>query len=461
MIRSRRRGGVPGTVVALALVACGGPPDDAPVVTVARGDFEDVLLVQGRLEASRTVSVQAGAHGKLSFMVAEGTVVAEGDPLFGLETQDMEERLEAALLDLAVAEAGLGKAEEESRLSVVRDELSRREKTAALDFARLRAEEARQELERKQRQVEAQIAPAADLTRAELAVQQADLQVANAEIDLQRLEEEIASRRETTQLERQSAQARLDKAESQVREAREYLERATVRAPRDGIVVHATNWRGETFQVGEDVWRNATVMELPDLSEMQVTVELNEADIARVTAGVPARVGVEAFPELILRGQVSEIAGLARELQDREGRGTGVRVFDVVVSLERQDGRLRPGMSAEVELVVDRREGVLLLPALALQGRAGAYHVVRADGRRGPVQVDALGADVVVVSVGLREGDEVVLLPDGEAAAVGDEGPNDARDAGDADGDPPQPVTSGDPGSTAVVPAATGAARGR
>src|SRR5687767_9795213 len=108
-------------------------------------------------------------------------------------------------------------------------------------------------------------------------------------------------------------------------------------------------------------------MELPDLDAMEVQLEINEVDISQVKVGLPARIRVEALPDLVLTGKVAEMQALAKEVKDEEGNGTGVRVFDAVVAPDVQDDRLRPGMTARVEIVLDAHEDALLVPMAALR----------------------------------------------------------------------------------------------
>jgi HlyD family secretion protein len=400
------------TALALAasLLSCRDGAEATLSAPAHRGDFEKIITGTGLLQAAKTLTLQAPTEGKIAFMVPEGNEVKAGDPVFGLETKEIENQLDSALLDLAVADSGLGKADEDLRSEHAKNDLSLRERHAELDHAQIGLKQAEDALEKKKRQVANKIAPAAEIPQAELELEQAKLQVENAQIGLERLQDEITSRAETLKLDRQAAQARFDKAQAQVKDARDYLEKATVKAERDGIVVHARNWRNATWNVGDQVWQGTAIVELPDLSVMEVQLPVNEADISLVKIGTPARIHLEAWPDLALTGKVSEIGGVAKEVKDSEGEGTGVRVFDASVALDAQDPRLRPGMTARVELVVDRRPSVLLVPVAAIE-REGPASFVRRAGKRVPVEVATASMDWAVVTSGLEEGDVVDLRP--------------------------------------------------
>jgi len=423
--------------LAVSLASCREGAETALSSKVRRGDFEKVISGTGLLQAEKTLTLQAPTQGKIAFMISEGTEVKAGDPVFGLETKQMEDQLDSAMLDLAVAEASLGKADEDLRTERTKNDLSLRERQAELDHAQIGLEQAEEALERKKRQVANKIAPAAEIPQTELELEQARLALENAQIALERLQQEIVSRAETLKFDRQAAQARVDKSHAQVEDARDYLAKASVKAERDGIVVHARNWRNQTFKVGDDVWQGLAIVELPDLSVMEVQLPVNEADISLVKVGTPARIHLEAWPDLVLTGKVSEIGGVAKEVKDSEGEGTGVRVFDASVALDAQDPRLRPGMTARIELIVDRRPAVLLVPVAAIE-REGAASFVLRSGKRIPIEVASASTDWAVVTSGIDEGDVVDLKPraatpsEGATGASGASSPTSAAPATDA-----------------------------
>lgn len=395
---------------ALAAVSCTQDLHEAPLVEAQVGRFEKTIAVTGRLAARETLNLPAPTQGKLSFIVNEGSVVSAGDVVFSLETKQMEDTLAASRSDLTVSESALSKAEEEIRTELVKNQLSLRETNAQLQHARLELGRAETDLVKKRRQVENRILPAAEIPQAELQVEQARLSLENAEIALERLQEEIKSRKETLELDRQAAAARLGKAKAQVAEAEEFLAKATVIAPRDGVAVHARSWRGQEWKAGDEVWQRQALIELPDLAVMEVQLEIHEADISEVKPGVAARIRLEAWPELALTGTVEEVSGVAKELRDREGNNTGVRAFDGTIALDSQDPRLRPGMTARVELVLDRRAGVLVVPVAAVLREGDKAFVMLASGEKRAVTVDASSADLAVISSGIEAGDRVQVV---------------------------------------------------
>jgi len=388
----------------LICVGCSEAPLEQACVAVRRGEFERLLSLRGRLAATETVHVRPAYWGKLAHVVPEGTRVEKGDMLFGLETEDMEERLEQKSMDLTVAQANFDKSAEEARLQVIKYGLSLREKSAALELAEMRHLEASDDLVRTRRQVEAEIRPRREIIAAERKLRESELALANAGIASKRLNEEIDSRKQTKVMERQIVAARLEKARTERAQTEEYLEKANTRAPQAGVVIHARKGDGQTYVVGEQVGSRNTIVELPDVSRLELEAQVNEVDIGAMRPGLSARVRVGALPGLVLPGRVKEAGAVAKEVHDAEGRATGVRVFDVVVELEHQDERLRPGMTARVDVVLERTEDVLLLPIDALRGTREQAWVLDEAGERHEIKVGSANDLEILVLDGLDEG---------------------------------------------------------
>jgi HlyD family secretion protein len=183
-----------------------------------------------------------------------------------------------------------------------------------------------------------------------------------------------------------------------------------------GIVVYREVFFGSEQrrpQVGDQVWANQPLVILPDISRMVVETKVRETDIHKVERNQKVAVRVEAYPDLRLTGQVTLVGTLAREEKERRG----AKFFSVTVLVNESEPRLRPGMTARVEIGVEEREKALFVPLEAVFEREGRTVVYPAGRRPRPREV-SLGpsnADFVVVEKGLARG-ERVLLRDPEAA---------------------------------------------
>ncbi len=182
-----------------------------------------------------------------------------------------------------------------------------------------------------------------------------------------------------------SAQSRIQEAAARLELAKQQLARCEVRAEVPGIVVYRDVFFGSEQrkpQVGDQVWANQPIIILPDISRMVAETKVRETDIHKVERNQKVTVRVEAYPDL------------------RES-----------------EPRLRPGMTARVEIEVEERSKALVVPLDAVFEREGRSVVYLAGRRPRPREV-VLGpsnADFVVVEKGLSRGDRV-LLRDPEAA---------------------------------------------
>ncbi len=202
-----------------------------------------------------------------------------------------------------------------------------------------------------------------------------------------------------------SARAELDAARAQVERSRAALqlaeaelERHVVRAPFAGVV-------NQLFvEVGASVVPGQALLELMSRSELYVSAPLDELDIARIRVGQNARVRLDPYPERAFAASVTRVAPFVAEFQEQN------RTMEIELELEALavDVDLRPGTSADVEIVIERRENTLRIPALALL--EGERVLVVEDGHAvaRPVRVGLRNWDYVEILDGLVEGDTVI-----------------------------------------------------
>lgn len=218
-------------------------------------------------------------------------------------------------------------------------------------------------------------------------------------------------------------------------------------APFDGIVTNLPVRQGETVVEGIQNAEGSTLMTLANMSVITAELKVDETDITGVKLGQPADVTVDALPGKIFKGHVTEVGDQALL------RSTGVSTsqsttgteeakdFKVVVTLDKPDPELRPGLSATAKIITARKENVVAIPLQALamhvpaaSNKKGAQKmdasltndpkpqavqgvfVVHKDGRKMraefvPVQTGITGASDIEVTAGVQPGDEIVIGP--------------------------------------------------
>lgn len=357
-----------------------------------RGDLLLSVDVEGELQAVRAALLGPpplhDTEFKIAFLAPESRPVRRGDAVIGFDTQTLERSLEAKQAELEEATRRLEqtRGQQQMKLADLEEELAKAE--AELTKARLKAdvppelmarldlEEARLEAEGKQREVEA-----------------------------------VRARREAArasgEAELRSLQAQQARARARVAELRASLLALTVRAPQDGIIIYATDWRDEKKKVGDTVWMMESVVELPDLSEMKALGDVDEADAGRVAPGQKVTLRLESRDDVDFTGHVRS---LGRSVRRRSWRAPG-KVFRVEVALDRSDARvMRPAMRFRGQIETGRVANVTLVPreAVFLRDSGPVAWVRRLAGyTEVPLRLGRSNAREVEVLAGVEAGDQL------------------------------------------------------
>lgn len=321
-----RRGIVVGVVGAIALIAVvatlviNARPagTDGPVTDmVTEGTFTTTVEAKGQLKPISASVVSPSVDGTIaSINVQAGQTVNEGDVLMTIKNDE---------LDRNVAEA-------QRAVAAAQEDLSNAQKALAAS----------------------QAAPAADNDTGAVSGATANTSaVSSAQRNLA------------------SAQATLDQANAKAAER-------TVTAPSSGSIVELNAKVGATVTGGVVMGEGDTsggkqCMQIADLSKMKVTVQVGEKDIAKIAVGQNANVTYPAFPDIVSQGTVTAIASVANS---DSSYGSGSVTFNVDVLIEAPDARLKPGMTAEVSVVTEQLNDVVMVPTMALMTEDGENYYV-------------------------------------------------------------------------------------
>lgn len=201
-------------------------------------------------------------------------------------------------------------------------------------------------------------------------------------------EQNLISKQELEQIEAsfELASSQVDQAQSSLLSREDELSKTKLLAPAYGIVTSLTKEVGEMAVGG--MFNPGVVMTIADLSRMEVLVDVNENDVVNVNVGDTAEVEVDAFPDTVFYGVVSEIAHTAQSMN--LGSQEQVTNFKVKVKMIDPPGTIRPGMSSTVNIITEVRKNVLSVPIQSLTARSENYEKMakrntgkKKDGRKG------------------------------------------------------------------------------
>jgi RND family efflux transporter MFP subunit len=369
----------------------------------------DFLQLRGEIRPVRSVVLTAPSTGsdlQIVDLATNGAKVAAGDVVVTFDPTVQQRTLETKQSELKQAESEIERTEAEQRRRVASAQSELEEAKKALARARLELQ--------------------GNELRARIEAENFVIAVSNAEAHVRELEAKIDGERMAAQADVVIARQKRDKALFDVRDTERIVGSLEVRAPIAGSISLLPNFRAggpgmrsaPEFKRGDRAWFGAAIAELPDLSAIQMTARVDEADRGRVKAGSGVRVRVDAVPDRELTGTLKDISVVAKP---DFTTWPPVRNFDVVVALSDADARLRSGMSASARVELDRLPGVLVVPTGAVFQRGAAtivYVVARGTVESRPVTVLRRGRDQIAIASGVSEGERVTLKePDQEGGA--------------------------------------------
>jgi HlyD family secretion protein len=379
-----------------------------PTAMVTKTTFIDFLQLRGEIRPVRSVVLTApstGADLQIVDLATNGSKVAAGDVIVTFDPTNQQRTLETKQSELKQAETEIARteAEEKRRVAAAQSELEEAKKA----LARARLELQGNEL------------------RARLEAEKFTIAVSDAEEHVRELEKKIDGERIAARADVAIARQKRDKALYDVRDTERILASLQIKAPNDGLVSLLPNFRAggpgrpaPEFRRGDRAWFGAPIAELPDLTQVQMTARVDEADRGRVQAGSSVRVRVDAVPDKELTGSLKDISVVAKP---DFTTWPPVRNFDMVISLVDSDPRLRSGMSGSARVELDRLADVLVVPTGAVfqKGAATVVYIVKGgDVESRAVNVLRRGRDQIAIASGVAAGDRVSLKePEQEGVA--------------------------------------------
>lgn len=441
---------------------------DVLTATAVRGDLVITVTDRGELESAQSVDVSCDIEGggKLVSILDQGVRVVKDQEVARFDTDALEKaineqtvkweqaegKVKAAQSELDVqknkADSEIAKADlaltlaridfesyEEGEFKVETDK-----RLGALELAKKELKEAEDNLAFTENLIKKGLAQLEQRRVMELNLLGKRYVVSQQETDL-RVLKEFQYKRKTTELKAKAEEAErelertkktqaaaTEKAENELAAAQKLAElekqqldrlckqreKCVVTAPQDGIVIYSKfrYWDPSSqIRPGATLHFQQPIFSLPDLDNMRVKMKVHESMVKKVQVGQPATMQIDALGGKILRGKVLSVATVA---QGDEWRGGGVKEYETVVSIDNlpKDAGLRPGMTAEVKILVNTVRQAVSVPVQAvteLEGKHVCYVV--SQGKLEPqfVEVGEMNEQRIQITKGLEEGQQVAL----------------------------------------------------
>jgi HlyD family secretion protein len=367
-----------------------------PTFQVKRGEFLDVLQFRSELKAMKSVSMTAPANaGDLQILkiVADGTQVKKGDVVVEFDPSKTQMELAQDKSVLKSSQADIDQVRAQGRLTEEAD-------TTAVMKAKYDVEVAK--LDASKSEVVSRIDGA-----------EANLKLADAEQALRQAEAQLKSDIAVDQATVQDKKNASRKAEFDAKRAETALAAMSLRAPANGSVGLLSIWHGAglaPFKAGERAWPGTPIAELPDAASIRIAARVDETERGRLAVSQPVTLQLDAIADRQFTGKVERIGTIATS--DFSAGWPIPRNFDLEISIDQSDPRLKPGMTAQVTVIVDRVPNAITIPAQASFLRSGQTVAYVWNGsalqERG-IQVERRSRDRVLISGGLKPDDLVAL----------------------------------------------------
>jgi len=376
-----------GAGVGVAHLVSGTKLDPNKIGKVTRGDVARSVVATGKITPITQVEVKSKASGIVEKLFVDiNNVVHKGQPLAELDQQEILDQVAAQRAQLASTEANVANyvaALEQDKVNAAAPDLPMYKVT----------------LDRNTEMVKEGLVPQQSLDNANrdylAALNKRDTAKAQLGVDGAKLKQ---------------AKAQVAQSEASLKQLEEQLSYTTIVAPMDGVVLSRDVEIGDAVSSILVLGSTATlVMTVGDTTQVYVKGKVDEADIAHVYLGQPARIKVESFRDRYFQGKVTKISPMGVEKDN-------VTTFEVRVSINNPGGELKAQMTANAEILLDEHKGVLTVPenAVIYDAQKNASVEVpdpkQKDGtRKVAVKVGLSNGSLTELLGGLKEGDQVVL----------------------------------------------------
>jgi HlyD family secretion protein len=379
---------------------------DVPTVAVRRGDLLIKTYTRGDVRAVKSAVITApniGGSLSITKLAPMGSFIDDSAVVLAFDPAEQEN-------NLAMHQSTLEEAEQQ----IIRNEadLAIREQSDKVELLRAEFAVRRAELDVSRNELVSEI----DARKNELALEAARKRLAQ-------LKEDFASRQKSGEADLAVVRERRNKAMLDVQQAKRRIEMTTIRAPMSGLVNVRQNRFAAggmffpgmdipDYRVGDQASSGDTVLEVVDTAEMEVNGRINELDRGNISEAQDVLIRLDPLPGVVFHGKVKSLSGMA----SRAGifASDPNKTFDITFSIAEQDPRLRPGMSAEVEIITQRISDAVFVPLQAVfekEGKKWVFVKVAEDRfTRREVATGRHSESQVEIISGLDGGEQIALL---------------------------------------------------
>jgi HlyD family secretion protein len=363
---------------------------------VKKGDFISEVITSGEAQSTSLKKITGPDNLrkfklnnlKIQDLVAEGTLVKEGDYVGRLDPSNVNEQIIDARLNLETAASKFTQQELDTTLSL------KQERNSIKDL-RFNMEETKLELKQ--------------------SIYEPPATIRKLEINLEKTARGLKEKLENYKIKKRQADAKMVEVGNQVSKIKKtlndllnLLKSFTIYSSGTGMITYVKSWDGSKKKVGSSIspW-DASIASLPDLTKMESKTYANEVDIRKIKKGLSVKVSFDAFPDIEINGIVTDVANVGEKK-----RGSDIKVFQVLIKLNGANENIRPGMTTSNSILTFEKKDVLSIPLEGIFSKDSIIYVYKKTGysiTKKEIQIGDSNNDSAIISAGLIENDIIYL----------------------------------------------------
>jgi HlyD family secretion protein len=391
----------------ICLSSCTGKKDNSIITyQLSKSDYIEKITVPGTVQAVVNVPVMPPQrmYGQMIVVriAADGAFVKKGDTICVLSAPELETTYKEMLTSIEILEAELEKTEADNQLNTALLEAQLATSEAQLKISSLDSLQMKFATEVKQRLLE--------------------LEMKKALIEKQKMERKLAATKIIGETEIRQKKAKIIQQKTMIQTYADQINAMTIIAQREGVVMRTeaptmmisgprgTGTFGGPIREGSALLFTTPLLQFPDLSKMQVSADVAEADFKKIEKGQKVFITVDAARKLSTTGRVNR-KSLASSTAQRYSRSK-VRSYEVIIDVDSCHSKIKPGLSASCEIILKEAGDTVFVPTLAIFEKDSSKIVyVRGKKEFMPVKVETgtSGSSYTIIKSGLK-GDETIAL---------------------------------------------------
>jgi len=367
------------------------------LITPETGEFIVDITTTGELEAKNSVKILGPVRLRdfriynvtINDIVPEGTVVERGDWIANLDRSEFNTKLQDKQIEVEKAQSQYIQTQLDTALQMrqARDELIN------LRYA----------------VTEAELVLEQSAYEPPATVKQNEINLDKAKRNLQQAKDNYQIKLEQNKAKMQEVAADLRKSQRELSAMEELANSFTVYAPESGMVIYAKGWDGKAIKAGSQInsW-DPTVATLPDLTTMVSKTYINEVDVRKIKVGQPVEIGLDAFPDKKLTGQVTNVANVGEQKPNSDAK-----VFEAYIEIDGTDPMLKPAMTTSNRIITQEIDSTLFVPLETLHSKDDSIiYVYKKQGLKTvkqEVQIGSTNNNEAEIKIGLEPNDKIFL----------------------------------------------------